>query len=341
MKINTLNFLSLPGLMCVALFFTGDMSAQDLHLSQFQNSALNHNPAMTGIFAGDKRFSASYRRQWYSVPVEYMTFTGAFDRNFLRDGATSFWSGGLVFNYDQAGVSKLSAATLGVNASYTVGLTPGVLLTGGAMIGGAQRRFDDTDLTWGNQWDGDSFNPNLPPLENFDRMSFFYLDLGVGLNLRLQKTSRTKIDLGGGAFHLNTPNNTFYPGGQSNLPIRIAAQAYGSVEVLPRLDLMGNFLLQFQGPYQEVVLGGMLNIHVSTRAAREVQLGLGLGVRLDDALIPQIALQYDGWRAGFSYDINTSMFQVATNERGGPEFSLMYIITDVRSLDQTKVCKFF
>ena len=123
--------------------------------------------------------------------------------------------------------------------------------------------------------------------------------------------------------------------------MRIAGQAYGSVEVLPQLDIQVNVLTQFQGPYQEILLGGMLNIHVSTKQTREVQFGVGLGVRLDDALIPQVALSYDGWRAGFSYDVNTSGFDVATDEKGGPEFSLIYTITKVRALDQSKLCRIF
>jgi len=325
----------------ILLAFAIGLNAQDLHFSMFQNSPLNHNPGLTGVFNGDQRYAASYRRQWFDVPVEYMTFSGSYDRNFLRDGAKNFWSGGILFDYDQAGKSELSTAFLGVTGSYTVALKPSMLLTGGAIIGGGQKSAKTANLLWGNQWDGERVDPTLPTGENDLDQNHFYFDVGAGVNLRLQKSARTRLDIGGAALHLNQPNNTFYPNGDANLYIRYAAQACASLEVLPQLDVQFNGLAQFAGPNQEIVLGGMLNIHVSTKKTREVQFGIGLGVRLDDALIPQVALSYDGWRAGFSYDINTSMFDVATNEHGGPEFSLIYTITQVRALEQSKLCKIF
>ncbi|HLF65285.1 MAG TPA: PorP/SprF family type IX secretion system membrane protein [Saprospiraceae bacterium] len=328
-------------LSAIVLCVGAGISAQDLHFSQFQNSPLNHNPALTGIFNGDERFAASYRRQWFSVPVEYMTFSGSYDRKFLRDGAKNFFSGGLLFDYDKAGKADLSTAYLGINGSYTIGLSESILLTGGATIGGGQRSSNVAGLRWGKQWNGRVYDPGLPTGEQDLDDTHFSFEIGGGLNLRLQKSARTRFDLGGGAFHLNQRNDSFYPTGNAKVPIRLALQGYGSLEVLPQLDLQANLLAQFSGPYQEIVLGGMLNIHVSTRKAREIQFGVGLGVRLDDALIPQVSLAYDGWRAGFSYDVNTSGFDVATNERGGPEFSLMYIITEVRALEQSKLCKIF
>ena len=80
-------------LVFLMLFFT-KIDAQDLHFSQFQNSPLNHNPALTGVFSGDQRFAASYRRQWFQVPVDYLTFSASYDMKFKPDGARSFWSAG-------------------------------------------------------------------------------------------------------------------------------------------------------------------------------------------------------------------------------------------------------
>ena len=328
-------------IVCLCLVFFLENDAQDLHFSQFQTSPQNHNPALTGIFSGDKRFAANYRRQWFSVPVDYLTFSGSYDRKFRADGANSFWSAGAVFNYDRAGDADLAMAFLGVSGSYTHAFSPAVLGTAGVRVGGGQRSFRTDSLLWGNYWTGDFVNTSLSSGEpNFDTEKF-YFDLAAGLNLRFQKDARTKLDVGAGFFHLNEPNNTFYSDASVKLPVRSAFQMYGSVELVSRLDLVVNAIYQTEGPYQEVVLGGMLNIHVSLKKAREVQVGVGVGVRLDDALIPQVAIAYDGWRAGFSYDVNTSIFDVATNQRGGPEFSLVYIITDVRPLPQSKLCKIF
>jgi hypothetical protein len=105
--IKQIRYLTLVALTLTAF----GMSAQDLHFSQFQNSPLNHNPALTGIFSGDQRF-ASYRRQWFSAGG-YMTFTGSYDRTFKRTGQ-NFFSGGLLFDYDKAGQRSVTAY-LGIN----------------------------------------------------------------------------------------------------------------------------------------------------------------------------------------------------------------------------------
>ncbi|MEM6697047.1 MAG: type IX secretion system membrane protein PorP/SprF, partial [Bacteroidota bacterium] len=48
------------------------VSAQDIHFSQIGYSPLNLNPALTGIFEGDMRFTGNYRQQWNPV-VNYQT----------------------------------------------------------------------------------------------------------------------------------------------------------------------------------------------------------------------------------------------------------------------------
>ncbi len=328
------------GVLVLCLLFFTKSDAQDLHFSQFQNSPLNHNPALTGIFNGDKRFIANYRRQWFDVPVDYMTFSGSYDMKFRPDGANSFFSAGAIFNYDQAGDARLATAYLGLNGSYTYGFTPGVLLTAGVQLGGGQKSLRTSELTWGNQWNGTKFDPTIDPKEAIES-SNFYFDLGAGLNLRLQSSSRTRLDIGVGAFHLNKPNSTFYNDASVELPLRTAIQAMGSLQLVSFLDLQVNGLYQTSGPFQEIVAGAMLNFHISQKRAREVQFAVGAAVRIDDAIIPMVEFQYDGWRVAFSYDITTSIFEEANAGKGGPEFSVRYIITDVRPLDDSKLCRIF
>jgi hypothetical protein len=113
------------------------------------------------------------------------------------------------------------------------------------------------------------------------------------------------------------------------------------LKVANRLDLYGNGLFQQQGPYEETLAGGGVIIHISNKKAREVELQLGVATRFEDALIPMIALGYDGWKGGFSYDITTSQFQNANDQKGGPEFFLTYTYKKLWPLEQTKVCSIF
>ena len=144
-----------------------------------------------------------------------------------------------------------------------------------------------------------------------------------------------------GAFHLNQPGYSFYKASDIKLPIRLSFYGMGIFKLADIIDLYGNALYQDQGPYAETVLGGGAIIHISNKKAREVDLQLGLATRLEDALIPMIAFGYDGWKGGFSYDMNTSAFKAASNEKGGPEFFLTYTYKKLCPLKQTKVCTIF
>jgi type IX secretion system PorP/SprF family membrane protein len=337
MKMN----VSIAGVIFYFLVVTS-MSAQDIHLSQYHFDRLQINPALTGMFNGDKQVALLYKSQWAVVPVEYSTFSGSFDMK-LRKTQTpkGFFSIGGLFNYDQAGDGNLSLGSLTLNGSYTRALSKSFFVTLGAAAGGGQRKFDITSLKWESQWISDTYCATCPTGENFDATSFFYLDLSSGINLRLQGKDRTKIDVGFGAFHLNEPSYTFYDNDDLSLPIRTTFSGLGVLKIANRLDLYGNGLYQTQGPYEETLAGGGVIIHISNKKAREVELHLGVATRFEDALIPMVALGYDGWKGGFSYDITTSEFQNANDQKGGPEFFLTYTYKKLWPLEQTKVCSIF
>ncbi len=325
----------------ICFLFVQIISAQDIHLSQYHFDRLMVNPALTGIFNGDKQVSLIHKQQYFSVPVDYLTFSGSFDMKFRKEQSPKgFFSAGALFNYDKAGDGDLAFLNLDVMGSYTKALTKSFFVGLGAYVGGGQRSFSEKDLTWDSWWDGGHAVPG-PSGETFDNTSFFWLDLGGGVNVRLQGKDRTKIDLGVGAYHLNQPGFSFYDADKIKLPSRLTFSAMGVLKLGSRLDLFGNGLHQTQGPYEETVFGGGIIIHISNKKAREVELHLGVAERLDDALIPMFALGYDGWKAGFSYDVNTSGFKAATDKKGGPEFFVNYTFKKLWPLEQTRVCSIF
>src|SRR5438309_1911526 len=98
-------------LLCCSLYFVlctfYFSSAQDIHFSQFNRSSLNLNPANTGFFDGDFRFSGIHRNQWKSVTVPYKTYSGSFDMTTPYPNAENNLIGaGIVFNSDKAGDSE-------------------------------------------------------------------------------------------------------------------------------------------------------------------------------------------------------------------------------------------
>ena len=134
-------------MVATGLFFCQkDLKAQYIHFSQYHISPFNTNPALAGIFDGDQRFTALYRRQWYSVPVEYMTFSGSYDMKFPnRKNDNGFFSAGALFNYDKAGDSELSLGNFSLTGSYTKKMSENVYVSGGVQLGLGQRSFTRRD----------------------------------------------------------------------------------------------------------------------------------------------------------------------------------------------------
>lgn len=331
------------GLLSICFFLLGFKAiAQDIHHSQFYTSPINVNPALTGVFNGDVRAALNYRNQWFvNDLVKYMTFTGSVDKRFYPKKWTTkgMFSGGLLMNYDQAGDSKLSLAYVGISVSYAYPITPRNIISAGVLLGGSNRRFLTENLTWDEQYNGSQYVPGSPSGETFDKTNHNFFDVATGLNYRWQKSKRTKIDFGAGLFHLNKPEQKFFDqSASSKLPLRLNINLTPNFQLTKRLDLLLHGQFQQQSVYNETVVGLYGKIYAGTKRGKELALLLGLATRFERDFIPKIALEYNQWYAGFSYDVNTSPWKKATNGRGGPEFSLIYIFTKARPLAEAKAC---
>lgn len=346
-----------PLLLFLLLFFGAGTQAQDFHYSQFYNNPLHLSPGLTGIFAGDARFTANYKSQWVDVPVDYKTVTLAYDQKFLRGvnlNARGFFSGGIAFNYDRSGDSRLDWANLDVNASYSRVINDQVVLTLGGKAALIQRSFSSDNLRFDAQYDDGRgiFDPTLPTGEQFSSDSNIFPDFSLGINLRLQtrQTSRlvdrnnrrTKLDLGVALHHLGTPNQAFYDGASIPLERRLSPYAIGTLQVLPLVDVIGAITYQNQGPFYDELVGTLAGrAWLSNRLGRQISIMAGIGLRRDanqDAYWPTFEIQYNNLNVGLNYDFNTSRFDVATENRGGLELSLRYVIKKVRPISQFKIC---
>jgi len=316
--------------------------AQDLHFSQFYNSPLNLNPANTGVFNGDERFMASYKSQARSVPVPWTTFSGQYDRKFyLGKSDDSFISGGVLFNYDKQGLSRLNLTNINFLGSYTKILNKKNLITAGLGLGYATRGLSLTSLSWDRQWDGDAYDPSLPSGENTDMNRISFLENSIGVNYRYQLTSRTNFDFGIGAYHFIEPKVAFFAADDVKLPRRVNLNFRGTYQINDMFDIQGHALAQFQGAYDEYLFGLLTKIYIEQQRGKEFNLHLGFGYRSSGTLIPTIAVEFSRYYASFSYDIQSFEHDTRNINTGGPEFHFRYIITHVKPLKQFKICPIF
>lgn len=357
--LKTVNFTKIFVLTC-CLFMFAKLSAQDMHFSQFHNSYLDLSPALTGQFDGDMRFMGNYRAQWYNVPVNYRTFTGAFDTKFKFNPnrrKLRYLSGGVLFHWDRAGDSDLTTLQLGLFGSYTHQVSKASFLSAGLQIGGYQRSFDTDNLTWDFQYfnGGEpripavAVNPGAVSGENFTDDNIFYGDISVGLNWNYQSPkSRTNIHIGGGLFHFNEPTKTFYDDSEVKLPKKWSIHGLATLELIDNFDLILMGVGRYQNAYTEHVLGVAGLLHLEQDDTKELAIQLGLDYRFNaegfgtgDAIIPAAEVHYKAWRVGLSWDINISDFNVATNNNGGPEIAVIYILRKPPAEEFCETCPIY
>ena len=321
-------------LTCFASTFAIMLLGQDIHFSQSHFSPLNISPGLAGMFPEDVRIMGSYRSQWQSVPVPYLTFSGAADMklpNLIRGNEKLSLAGGVHFNYDQAGDSELSLSSFGVTGAAHYKMNDMNTLSLGVQSVVSQRSFSISGLQFNNQFDGELFDPSRDSKENFTNENKAFVDVNAGLSWMLQKEdNRSQAIAGIGAYHLTGPVQSFEDDPDSKLPMRLSIYSGGVIQVHPKWDIVIHVLGQLQGPYEQLLVGGAGRYHLSEAKGKEVAIQIGTSFRIGDAVIPTFELHYAAWKIGVSYDTNISAFDAATNGNGGIEIGAMYTITNVK-----------
>lgn len=323
------------------IFFSWTMEAQDIHWTQYYNSPMNINPSLTGLFQGDTRVTGNFRRQWASVPVPYQTFSGMIDTKVSKiSNDANLFAVGALLNYDKAGDANMSWFEASLNGSFTRVLNETNFLTIGLQAGVAQRSFDLDQLTFDSQFDNEVFNPSLAINESGLNTNKTIAKVGAGLNFNHATDARNRFNIGIGILNFNTPKTSFYDNGDITLPMRINVYGQFVTRLAENWDLKLNALGQLQQEYDEILAGASIKHYISHDRGNLLALQLGAEYRFGDAIAPVIHLLYNEWILGFSYDINYSAFDVATDRNGGPELSVSYIFTKVQP-KEIKICPIY
>jgi type IX secretion system PorP/SprF family membrane protein len=190
--------------------------AQDHLYSQFFNSPLYLNPALTGQIEGDLRMNLIYRNQFTSVPGSFNYLTASVDLNIPKFGGGV----GLMVTRSSEGTAYLTTTNISGLYSYSIG-SKDFVLSFGLQAGISNRVIDWSKLVFGDQIDprlgyipGSISSADLPQFNNK-----FYFDSGAGINL-----VAGEFDIGSAFQHVNQPNESF-SGTPAKLPIRFTGHA--------------------------------------------------------------------------------------------------------------------
>lgn len=315
--------------------------AQDIHFSQFEYSPLNLNPAYTGAFDGDLRFTGLHRNQYSSVTVPYSTFSGSFDM--AVDVLNSFsdrLSAGIIINSDKAGDGNFGTLQASLSVAYSKSLNSDStsFASGGIQLGGVQRSIDFNQLYFDNQYNGDVFVPSASSGENFAGSKFIYFDLSAGVSYKYVPAENFDIGAGISLQHINQPKQTFFNDNSVDLFPKWTFDVSSKIKVQDQIDLLPSLLWMDQNKFQEVTFGSNVRFDFKRVKGKSLALYAGVFARLQDAIIPTIGFDYNSFHAGVSYDFNTSDLKRASNGKGGYEFSLLYIIKKVKPLVKHPPC---
>ena len=314
-------------LVCIcALLVSQMLEAQDPHFSQFFASPLTLNPAFTGKFSGTWRLAANHRDQWPSIPKAYVTTSASFDFPILKSRIPEKD----VFGVGISGLTDASANGIlklnygSVSMSYHKALDENGYSTIGAGFQGtySSLSLDRNKLTFSDMLTQNGFTgPTSEVILGGNRS---YFDINAGLLYSGSTNGQNNFYLGASMYHINRPkvafqDKNFYLSG------RISAHGGGSFPVSDLLTVHASAIYQTQNKASEITLGAAIAANLSEDAEKPSAIYIGSWVRLNDAIIPYIGLEFGGLRIGASYDFNISNLKAATASRGGSEFSIIFI----------------
>jgi type IX secretion system PorP/SprF family membrane protein len=319
----------------IIAFYCQASVSQDLHFSQYYNTPLIVNPALTGVFNGDMRGIVNYRDQWSSV-APFKTYGLSIDAGMMKKKMKNgFVGAGLNMYQDEAGDSKLSTTQVNLSLSSIITLNDENSVSAGIQGGLMQKKIYNGDLRWGTQYDDGGYAANIPSGEASVFENSMYGDFSLGLAWNYGK-SETNISsnnhLGASAgfaiYHLNAPKQAFDTERlHKNFVTHVGLNI--GIKGTP-LAFNPSLLYMQQGPLKEVNAGGLFRYMIVeeskyTGFLKETALYLGAFYRVGDAIVPTFMFEYANYALGISYDFNTSGLTEATDGKGGMEISFRYL----------------
>lgn len=308
--------------------------AQDPHFSQIQYNPIYLNPANAGLteYGKANRIAGLYRDQWRVLPVPYSSTFGSYDRLMKKWDKGWTLGGGFSFLYDRAGEGHLSIFNPNLTMSagkyfneekqlITLGITAGITI----------KTLDYLGLQFDNQYNGISFDPNLPPGETFanNQVSFPNFTLGFGFRTKIKE--KTTLDVGASTSNLHQPDQNFLYYTTTKLPSRHTAYAKAKVGIKDNWNIQPGVFFQNQRKFNQVLINAVAEVRFAEK--KDFGLGFGAGYRAmdNDAAIAYLSFLYKTLRVGAAYDFNTSNFRSATKGQGAFELALNYEFGEVKA----------
>lgn len=322
------SFLSTIFFLCIAAsFYITDTQAQSIHFSQFYNQPLLMNPALTGSDANIQRVGLTYRNQWASIPAPYSTLIGFYDRPILACKMKNAHLGvGAMGYHDASGDGVLKEYAGALSLAYHQTLTKSWSLSIGSQLGYTHKKVDFSKLTFPAQIENFQINPDLPIGNTAISDNFGYFNTKFGLSTTFQISSRVSWDAGVSYNYTFPPSHTFLTteGTTNQLDGQWIFHTTGKFGVGEDISIKPLFLHMKQGPNTLNLAGAILNYHFNNNTTDGNTLNMGASYRTNDTVIFLVGADVGRISLNATYDVTVSDLDVATNNQGAVEVSLIY-----------------
>ncbi len=303
---------------CALVLLSASLKSQDTQLSLFQYHPLFVNPAFTGSFDSDWRFSAGYRNQQVVTSQSYKSAIAGIDGHFYilnqKIGA------GLYVLNDQSGIGGLTFNKLYGSLAYEMDISNniiGVGLQGGFITG----KVND----W-NTWDNTAGAFTAPSGEDNFGENTSYIDFNAGLSWK-RKINRLFPQVGISILHLNQPSISFF-GSEEKQPIQFMLDSRMEIELTEKLYITPLVFMKIQGGINQSITGADIGYRLPKRSMVKSVFG---GIHLHNGILESASslLLHLGVRVrridiGFGYERNLGSYSEVTNTTGAFEIALVY-----------------
>jgi type IX secretion system PorP/SprF family membrane protein len=305
------------------------LQAQDLHFSQFFSSPLTLNPAYTGLFDGEIRVAGNYRNQWPTINNAFVNYAVSADFAVLpnRMPLNDRWGVGVMAYTDKQANGTLRNSFYSVSTAYHKGLDEegNHRLSLGFQGTYAQKRLYTNNLKFEDMLRSDGFTGVTNELFDPNNLNLNYFDLNAGMIFSGRFGAATNYYAGVSMYHINKPKETF-TGAQFFLNPRYTVHGGVYLPVGEITTLHTSAMYQYQAGASETVLGAAIGFNLNgDMDYKPATLYAGSWMRINDAIIPYVGLEFNSLRLGISYDVNVSSLKTVSNSQGGIEISLIYI----------------
>lgn len=337
------------------IFFPFILFSQDIHFSQFYNAPMVMNPACAGAFNGDQRIIINHKDQWRAVGSPYQTSLVSFDMGLMKKKwKTAHLGVGLLAFSDKAGDTQLGTNQATATVSAMVNVGENSVFAAGLQGGWAQKSIKSEKMQWGNQFDGNVFDPSRSSGESNPMQPYSFGDYSCGISwsygneeTSLFANNEFKANFGIALFHMNKPKQQF----NTNMDFdRMYSKigAHGGMHFgigKTNFAAMPSFFYWKQGPQQQINFGAFVRYQLRAESKytgmfKETAISFGGYMRTKDAFIPSVLFEYASYAIGLTYDVNISDLKTVSEKKGGIEISLKYVNPNPFRGGETKSVRF-